>query len=78
MELTVAAQHTSWLRQILKNFEYRGKDGLPIVIREDNNAAILLLKNPKFYKRTKYIKVKFHYCRKEQENGRITVKYVPT
>ena len=78
MELTVAAQYTSWLRQILKDFGYKGKDGLPIVIREDNNAAILLLKNLEFHKRTKHIDVKFHYCREEQENGRIAVKYVPT
>lgn len=78
MEMSLAAQHASWTRQILKEFGYKGKDAVPTVIREDNNAAIQLAKNPEFHKRTKHIDVKWHYVRQEQEEGRVAVQYVST
>ena len=47
----------------------------PTVIREDNQAAIYIAKNPLFHGRTKHVDIKFHYVRELVSNGSILMKY---
>jgi hypothetical protein len=47
-------------------------------IYTDNNGALLLAKNPVFYKRTKHIAVKYHYIRDLIDQGLIDLLYIST
>ena len=58
MALAGAAQEAIWLRQLLNNVHCN--DGLPIVINEDNQAAISIAKDPKDHPKTKHIAIKYH------------------
>lgn len=44
----------------------------------DNQGAIHLSKNPEHHKRTNHIEVPYHYVRKSQSDGIISVQYVST
>ena len=44
----------------------------------DNQGAIHLSKNPENHKRTKHIDVQYHYVRKCQAEGIISIQYIPT
>ena len=48
----------------------------PTELKVDNQAAIAMSKNPEFHKRTKYIGIRFHRIRQEQEVGKVNVTYV--
>ena len=74
--LAEALKECLWLRPFLSSL---GPDVTePTPINVDNQAAILLSKNPEFHKRTKHIGIRFHRIRQEQDNGTVTVSYVPT
>jgi hypothetical protein len=67
-----------WFQSVLKEVSYHGVDAMPMIIHEDNRAAIELAKNPEFHHRTKHIDVCWHFCRDQQAAGKIEVVYVPT
>ncbi|UYV61219.1 hypothetical protein LAZ67_1003912 [Cordylochernes scorpioides] len=48
------------------------------VLNMDNQAAIKLVQNPEFHKRTKHIDVRYHYIRTKQEDGELITRYVST
>jgi len=48
---------------------------IPIII-EDNIRAIKLGYNAEFYKRTKYINIKYHYIRELVKNNKIKILYI--
>ncbi len=50
----------------------------PLVMMEDNQGAIVLVKNPIGHSRTKHIDIQFHFVREAHENGLINLKYCPT
>jgi len=43
---------------------------------EDNIGVIKLGHNVEFYKRTKYINIKYHYIRELVENNKIRILYI--
>ena len=49
-----------------------------VTIHEDNQACILLSKNPQDHKRTKHIQIRFHFIRDLISDGVFTLKYCPT
>jgi hypothetical protein len=51
---------------------------LPFLIREDNQAAISISKNPEKHARTKHIEVKYHFVRELVEEKKVLLKYVST
>jgi hypothetical protein len=53
------------------------KEGYKLPIYTDNNRALQLAKNPVFYKRTKYIAVRYYYIRDLVNNGIIELVYIP-
>ena len=71
-----AAQETVWLRNLLSDIGFSQAD--PTVVREDNQGAIALAKNPKDHPRTKHVDVKYHYTRQVIERNIIRVEYIPT
>lgn len=48
------------------------------ILRSDNQAAIRLVRNPEFHKRTKHVDVKYYIIREHYQNSLINVVYVTT
>ena len=59
MALAGAAQEAIWLRQLLNDVDCN--DCLPIIINEDNQAAISIAKDPKDHLKTKHTAIKYHF-----------------
>lgn len=51
---------------------------IPTLLFYDNQAAIRMVKNPEFHKRTKHVEVQFHFLREFQSNHKILITYVPS
>ena len=64
------------LRQLLSDLLIPQK--LATVLHEDNQTAIKLSENEASHKRTKHIDVKYRYTREQQEEGVISIEYIPT
>jgi len=65
-----------WGRQLLTDLGLA--QNIPTEVSSDNQAAIKLVQNPVYHKRTKHIGVRHHFIRDEQEKQHIAVKFVPT
>jgi hypothetical protein len=77
MALSEATQEAVWLKSFLQELgELAGDDAL--TIREDNQGAIALAKNPEFHKRTKHIDIRYHFVREKVEDGQVSLEYCPT
>jgi hypothetical protein len=72
------AKESVWLRCLLKELEYRGKDLDPIALCSDNQGALSLAENPTFHRGSKHIAVRYHFIRQEVEEGRLQLAYIPT
>ena len=44
----------------------------------DNQGLLKLAENPKFYKRTKYIDIIYHFIREYINTNKLKVGYIPT
>lgn len=76
MALASAAQEAVWLKQLVE--ELTSKSAKPIVVHEDNQAAIKMTKNPQFHGRAKHIAIKYHFIREQVERGTVKLEYCPT
>jgi hypothetical protein len=50
----------------------------PTPLLTDNNAALILSRDPRFHARAKHINTKWHFIRELTDNGSIHVEYVPS
>jgi len=73
---THAAKEAIWIRTFVN--EIRGVKDDPITINCDNQGAITLAKDNKYYSRTKHIDLCYHFIRKAVEDWKILVNYIPT
>ena len=48
----------------------------PVLIRNDNQGALSIIKNPANHHKTKHIDIRYHYVRENNEEGNISVEYV--
>ena len=76
ISLCSAAQETVWLRNLLADVGFEQTQAT--TMREDNQGAMCLARNPKDHTRTKHIDVKFHYTRETIENNILKLVYCPT
>ena len=76
--LSEVAREAAFIRMLFKSLSYNKEDVTPCKIFGDNIPSILLLKNPKFYKRAKHIEVKYYYCREQYLEGNISITHIPT
>ncbi len=76
VSLSAACQEAIWLNGLTG--ELSGTDMPPITLREDNQSAICMAKNPQFHGRTKHVDIKFHYIRSQVESGSVVLKYCPS
>lgn len=70
-----AVKELVWLNRL--TMELGEEDNQP-KFNMDNQAAIRLVKNPEFHKRTKHIDVRYHFIREKYEEGMFELIYVPT
>ena len=74
--LSQATQEAIWLRRLLSDLGCKA-DG-PTLIKEDNQGAIEIARNPKFHNRTKHIDTTFHFIRERIASKDIKVEYCST
>jgi hypothetical protein len=71
-----AARQATWLRQLLSDLGFTQRD--PSTIYNDNNAAILLGRNPVHHDRAKHIDIICLHIRDDIVNGKIDITYIPS
>lgn len=76
MALASAAQEAIWIRQLIADL--KGEQIGPIMLLEDNQAAICMAKNPQFHGRAKHVDIKYHFVREKVCSGVVELKYCPT
>jgi hypothetical protein len=73
---THAAKEAMWLKSFVS--EIRGGGDKPLTILCDDQGAVALAKDNKYHARTKHIDLRYHFIREAVEDGKISVKYIPT
>ena len=73
--LFTAVKEVMYLRDVLKEI---GLDLSKTIIFEDNEACIVLARNPVHHERTKHYEVKLHYTREMLDAGYILIHYIDT
>ena len=72
----LASEEIVWMRQLMADLGY--PQSAPTLLKSDNQAAIRLVRNPEFHKRTKHVDIKYHVIRDHFTHQRLQVAYVPT
>ena len=73
--LTLASQEAIWLRGSLSSIGF--KQSTATALREDNQGAIELSKNPIHHARTKHIDIKYHFICEAVESKEDELMYCP-
>ncbi len=73
---TQATKEAIWITKLMMDLRCM-KAKKVMVIRCDNQGAILLTKNPTHHARTKHIDVQHHFVRDGIENGEVQFEYCP-
>jgi Reverse transcriptase (RNA-dependent DNA polymerase) len=76
MSLDEGISEVLYLLQLLKDVGMEQQT--PITIYEDNSGAISLANNPQFQRRTRHIRVRYHYIRECICNGTVQLQYINT
>ena len=71
--LSQATKEAVFLCQLLSEFE--GGDVGHVIIKEDNQAALSIARNPVFHSKTKHIDVCYHFVREALADGQIGLEY---
>ena len=71
--LSHAAQEAAWLNHLLSDLKYSKRK--PMVIYEDNTAAICIANDSQCNKKTKHIDLRFHYIRDQIYQKKICLEY---
>lgn len=69
-----AVKELVWLRRLLSDIKCRFDE--PTVLQIDNQSAIILIKNPECYRKTKHIDIRYHFVKEKYEEQVLNVKYV--
>jgi hypothetical protein len=73
--LSECSKESQWL----KNLHSELNNSLnPIILFEDNQAAMKIAENNMFSKRTKHIDIRYHFIRELIQNNQVILKYCPT
>ena len=73
---TTAATQALWLSRMLA--ELLGRKVDVVELKVDNKSALALAKNPVFHKRSKHIRIKYHFNRDYLEDGSIKASHIAT
>ncbi len=79
MGQTQAAKEAIWLKSLLAQLDSSSaKRVYAVMIHCDDQAAIVLAKNPESYAQSKHIEIQWHYQRERVEDGSVEFRYIPT
>ena len=70
-----ATKEAIWWRCLLQELGYTQ---LTTIIHEDNQACILLSKNPQAHSKTKHIQIKYHFIREKCASKEVRLQYLNT
>jgi len=73
---TTAATQGMWLSRLLA--ELLGRPVDIVELKVDSKSALALAKNPVFHKRSKHIRIKYHFIRSCLEDGSIKAEHIST
>jgi hypothetical protein len=76
MTLSETAKKAIWIREFLRELEFRSQDNQFVLIFADNKSAIDLIINPLYHKRTKHIEMRWHWIREMMNRKKITLRYL--
>ena len=76
MALDEAVSEVLFLTQLLSDM--RMPQALPVVVYEDNQSAIKLAANMQFQRRTRHIRVRYHFIRECISAGLVKLEWIPT
>ncbi|CAB4028654.1 Hypothetical predicted protein, partial [Paramuricea clavata] len=76
MTLASATQEAVWLQQLLSDL--KSKPTGPMLILEDNQAAICMAKNAQYHGRAKHIDIKYHFIREHVASAAVKLEYCST
>lgn len=73
ISVCASIQDGLWLKKILEDLQVNINR---IVLYEDNQACISIIKNPDNIRRTKHIDIKYRFVCDKVKSGKIEVKYI--
>ena len=76
MALSATCQEVAYLCRLLKDIVKR--DFEPVTIKNDNQGAIALCKNPVKHMQSKHIDIRYHFVRDYYQSKKINLEYVPS
>ena len=74
----LATQEAIWLRNFLQDLNLTPRVDDPVEIMCDNTAAIQFARDPKFHRKTKHIKRRYHFVRNAIKDKEVVFKYIST
>jgi hypothetical protein len=75
--LTYAAKEAAWLRRLLRQVGYTGRDVLPLQLYTDNLSAYNMVRKDGLHERTKHIDNYYKYTKHEYKKGNILLNHMP-
>ena len=75
---SVAMQDVVWLRSFLQHLEIVKTALKPMTIFCDNTTALVMIKDPKYHGKTKYIKKRYHYIGDAITKEDVVLKHIFT
>jgi hypothetical protein len=79
MALCEASKEAIWLQNFLQSVLQRNETKpTPVIIKEDNKAAIDIANNPVDHQRTKHIDVRYHFTREKVKEGILMLEHCST
>ena len=75
---SIATYEAIWLRSFLQDLNLTPKVDDPIELLCDNTTAIQFTKDPKFHRKTKHIKRRYHFVQDAIMTKEIVIKYILT
>ena len=79
MAVTEATKEALYIRALMSDIDgARYNVTKPVVLHEDNQGAISLVKNPTYHGRTKHIDIRYHFIREHFVKQDIELIYMPT
>ena len=71
--LSSATQEIIWLRRLLTDLHSKPQG--PTELKEDNQGAIAIAKNPFTHNRTKHIDIRYHFVRENVHDNVVNITY---
>ncbi|XP_066926784.1 uncharacterized protein [Clytia hemisphaerica] len=76
MAISITCQETIYLNRLIN--ELLQSKTQPIIVKNDNQGALALVKNPVKHTKAKHIDIRYHFIRECYDEGSILLDYVPS